>query len=320
MKSKTSTCDTLHHLEIHPADALVDAPVSIRLSGFPAGQHVTLHAEMPNYLGCTWTSHATFVADQQGCVDVGMQCPVAGTYDRPDPMGLFWSMTPAAGAKPRGYTSASVAPLHVQFTAVVDGSTVASQWVERRLMATGVSQYEVRDDGLVATLYRPPGSGPRPMVISRRRFCRRPLGNPCCAIGVPRLCDADTGLFRHRTAAGRADRDSVGVFPHSNSLAEATGRDTAAVVSSAGIVSRRRTGSSLRGDLSGDSSSGGVCAERSAVDGHRRGRHSTGGSRTGMDLEWPTATLHVARDRRRRRRLGTSADCLVTWVCRRVAG
>jgi hypothetical protein len=166
MRSKTSMCDTLHHLEVHPADALVDAPVSIRLSGFPVGQQVTLRAEMPNYLGCTWTSQATFLSDQQGCVDVGMQYPVVGTYEQPDPMGLFWSMTPAAGAKPGGYASASVAPLRVQFTAVVNGSTVASQWIERRLMATGVSQNEVRDDGLVATLYRPPCSGPRPIVIS----------------------------------------------------------------------------------------------------------------------------------------------------------
>jgi dienelactone hydrolase len=166
MRNRTSTCDTLHQLEIHPADALVDAPVSIRLSGFPAGQRVTLHAEMPNYLGCTWTSHAAFVSDPQGCVDVGLQCPVAGTYERPDPMGLFWSMTPVAGAEPHGYASASVAPLHVQFTAEVNGSAVASLRVVRRLMARDVSRDEVRDDGLVATLFRPPGSGPRPMVIT----------------------------------------------------------------------------------------------------------------------------------------------------------
>jgi Acyl-CoA thioester hydrolase/BAAT N-terminal region len=153
-------------LEIHPADALIDAPVSIELNGFPASQQVTLRAQMPNYLGCTWTSHAAFVADARGCVDVGMQKPVAGTYERVDPMGLFWSMTPAAGAVPRGYASASVDPLQVQFIAEVDGSAVASLKIERRLMAEGVSRTEVRHDGLVATLFRPPASGPRPIVIT----------------------------------------------------------------------------------------------------------------------------------------------------------
>src|SRR3954453_19096450 len=138
-------------LEICPADALIDAPVSIKLSGLPAAQQVMLRAQMPNYLGCAWTSHAAFVADARGCVDVGIQKPVAGTYNLADPMGLFWSMTPVAGAEPRGYTSASVAPMKVQFTAEVDGSAVASIRIERRLMAGGVSRTEVHDDGLVAT-------------------------------------------------------------------------------------------------------------------------------------------------------------------------
>ena len=62
--------DTSRHLEIQPAEALIDAPVSIGLSGFPAGQQVRLHAQMPNYLGCAWTSHAAFATDAQGCVNV----------------------------------------------------------------------------------------------------------------------------------------------------------------------------------------------------------------------------------------------------------
>ena len=81
-------------LQIRPAEALVDAPVSIRVNGSPAGQQVTLRAEMANYLGCTWESQATFVTDRQGCVDVATQIPVTGAYDRPDTMGPFWSMTP----------------------------------------------------------------------------------------------------------------------------------------------------------------------------------------------------------------------------------
>ena len=60
-------------LEIRPADALIDTPVSIIWSDFPAAQQVTLRGQVPNYLGCTWTSHAVFVADAQGCMDVGMQ-------------------------------------------------------------------------------------------------------------------------------------------------------------------------------------------------------------------------------------------------------
>ena len=166
MSKGTAHAEMLPDLEIQPTDALVDATVSIRLRGLIAEQQVTLRAEMADYLGCAWASRATFVADRHGCVDVANQRPVAGTYDRPDPMGLFWSMMPVEGTEPRGYASASVAPMQVQFTAEVNGSNVASAKIVRRLTAADVSRAEVREEGLVATLFRPPGSGPHPMVIT----------------------------------------------------------------------------------------------------------------------------------------------------------
>src|SRR5262245_15537336 len=108
---------TSPHIKIQPTEALVDAPVSIRLRGFPAGQQVTLRAQMANYLGCAWESRATFSADAQGCVDVSTQRPGDGTYEQLDPMGLFWSMVPPVGAEIQGISAASVAPLRVRFEA-----------------------------------------------------------------------------------------------------------------------------------------------------------------------------------------------------------
>ena len=156
---------TSPRIEIEPTDALVDALVTIRLDGFPAGQQVTVRAQMAQYLGYTWKSRATFRADAQGRVDVSTQRPADGTYEQPDPMGLFWSMAPPAGAAVQGISPTSVVPLQVQFTAEVHGAVVASAQVERRLMAPHVSRTEVRDEGLVATLFRPPGSGQCPTVI-----------------------------------------------------------------------------------------------------------------------------------------------------------
>jgi dienelactone hydrolase len=165
MSKGTGHAGTSPHIEIHPTEALVDALLSIRLSGFPASQPVTLRAQMANYLGCPWESYATFSADTQGSVDVSTQRPVDGTYEQLDPMGLFWSMTPPAGAELQGISPACVAPLQLQFTAEVNGSTVASTRIGRRLMASTVSRTEIRDKGLVATLFRPPGSGWYPTVM-----------------------------------------------------------------------------------------------------------------------------------------------------------
>src|SRR5215470_3703114 len=102
MSKGTARAEMLPDLEIQPTDALIDAPVSIRLKGLIAEQQVMVRAQMADYLGCSWASQATFVADQQGCVDAANQRPIAGTYDRPDPMGLFWSMMPVEGGEPRG--------------------------------------------------------------------------------------------------------------------------------------------------------------------------------------------------------------------------
>ena len=165
MSKSTARAEMLPKLEIQPTDALIDAPVSIQLTGLLAEQQVTLCAEMANYLGCTWASQATFVADQHGCVDVADQRPIAGTYKQPDAMGLFWSMTPIRGAEPEGIYPTSVASLHVRFTAEVNGSVIASGQVDRWLMAPNVSRTEVRDEGLVATLFRPRDSGTHPTVI-----------------------------------------------------------------------------------------------------------------------------------------------------------
>jgi len=165
MSNSTARAEMLPKLEIQPTDALIDAPVSIQLTGLLAEQQVTLRAEMANYLGCTWASQATFVADQHGCVDVADQRPIAGTYEQPDAMGLFWSMTPIRGAEPEGIYPTSIASLHVRFTAEVNGSVIASGQVDRWLMAPNVSRTEVRDEGLVATLFRPRDSGTHPTVI-----------------------------------------------------------------------------------------------------------------------------------------------------------
>jgi dienelactone hydrolase len=165
MSKVTGRPGTSPRIEIQPTDALVDTPVTIRLEGFPAGQQVMVRAHLVQYLGCPWESRATFRADAQGRVDVSTQRPVDGTYEQPDPMGLFWSMTPPAGAALQGSYITSVAPLQIQCTAEVNASVVASAQMERRLLTPQVLRTEVRTEGLVATLFRPPGAERHPTVV-----------------------------------------------------------------------------------------------------------------------------------------------------------
>ncbi|HEV8718958.1 MAG TPA: acyl-CoA thioesterase/bile acid-CoA:amino acid N-acyltransferase family protein [Candidatus Binatia bacterium] len=162
--SNTTHEQTGPRIEVHPVKALIDEPVAIRLSGFGANQRATLRARM----GQNWAAHASFLTDAQGVADIGTQQPLDGTYDRADPMGLFWSMAlpPDVEFQPSAMPALSPhASLVVRFEAEVEGAPVASVQVERQLMAPDVTRQEIRQDGIVATFFRPPGAGPHPTVM-----------------------------------------------------------------------------------------------------------------------------------------------------------
>ena len=65
-------------------------------------------------------------------------------------------MTPPAGAAQQGSYITSVALLQIQCTAEVNASVVASAQMERRLLTPQVLRTEVRNEGLVATLFARP--------------------------------------------------------------------------------------------------------------------------------------------------------------------
>jgi len=97
---------------------LVDEKLDIVLRGLAPHQLVTLRAYMLDNVGYQWESHAVFRASEDGSVNLETQCPLEGTYEVPDSMGLFWSMNrqPSAGTKPT-----PLAPMKSLLTAEADG-------------------------------------------------------------------------------------------------------------------------------------------------------------------------------------------------------
>jgi hypothetical protein len=119
-------------INISPAVALTDEPVSIRLSGFAPGQQVTVRAQTTgDDFGRLWQSYAVFTVGQDGKVDLAKQAPLTGTYQSTDGMGLFWSMEldPAASDECYFYKR-TLDPVQVTFTAEVDGYIFARATVE----------------------------------------------------------------------------------------------------------------------------------------------------------------------------------------------
>jgi dienelactone hydrolase len=150
-------------LTIAPSPARVDDPLTIVVAGARPGQTVTVRARMRDGLGRRWESHATFAADERGEIHVARQRPLAGTYEDPDPRGLLWSMRLAEGQAAGLLTSA--APLETEVVAESAQMSPATARVRRHFATPAVTRTEVRDNGLVATFFRPSGSTPHPAVI-----------------------------------------------------------------------------------------------------------------------------------------------------------
>ena len=165
-------------LSIQPAEAFMDEPVSIRLSGFEPNQEVTIKATtvgtaFPDLIdtGIVRESEATFQTDPNGEVDLEKQAPLSGSYTDADGMGLFWSMTenPAkayTGSSEPAPTLLNAVQYHYKITAEVDGKEVAEATVIQNMGSASVVATDVSENGVLGQFYRPPGEGPFPAVIS----------------------------------------------------------------------------------------------------------------------------------------------------------
>ena len=136
-------------LSIQPADALIDVPRGIRVEHVAPGQTVEITA-LTRRNGVLWQSHAAFVAGEDGSVDLTRDAPVSGDYAGVSPMGLIWSQSPwtrpAASLQP-SVTEPLVTEVRARRRRQVQGFT-------QRLAAEGVTRQDVREHGLVGTLYR----------------------------------------------------------------------------------------------------------------------------------------------------------------------
>src|SRR5262249_51222714 len=145
--------------------ALIDTEIAIELRGFPARQPVTITALQTFPSTSRWQAHATFMSDDDGCVHVARQAPVSGTYDGVSAMGLIWSAERLPGGTRTPPADFIMQPWFVQLKATgLDGAN-AELTLERHVAGPGVTRHPIRSEGMVGTLFLPPGDGPHPAVI-----------------------------------------------------------------------------------------------------------------------------------------------------------
>lgn len=150
-------------LTVEPGRALVDVPRRITLSGVPPGARVALAARTPRG-GAVWEAGAAYRADATGRLDLARDAPISGrhgSYAEASAMGLIWSQVGEGDL----FHPDVARPLETTITALVDDAPVASAALVQDLAAEGVARVPVAEDGLVGTLFRPPGEGPHPAIL-----------------------------------------------------------------------------------------------------------------------------------------------------------
>jgi dienelactone hydrolase len=156
-------------LSVTPAEALIDVPRRIAVAGLRPGERVALRSHTVRGPGVTWEATAEFVASADGTVDLARDAPVAGSYQGVSAMGLLWSQVPQGGRAPREVFAAEPsAALHTTVSVERQGGgPVLTAELTQWLTAPGVTRREVREGGLVGTLFTPPprADGLSPPVV-----------------------------------------------------------------------------------------------------------------------------------------------------------
>uniref|UniRef100_A0A8C2XL70 Uncharacterized protein n=1 Tax=Cyclopterus lumpus TaxID=8103 RepID=A0A8C2XL70_CYCLU len=141
-----------------PLRALMDEQISI-IGRFLTPQcPVTVCAQMHSDDGDLWEAFAHYNTNADGTVNLTRDRSVGGSYLGCEPMGLFWGLQPAPGSR-EGLR-------HVMKTSSLTAKEINICVIaERWYMAPGVRRIEIRKDGVVGTLFLPPGPGPFPAML-----------------------------------------------------------------------------------------------------------------------------------------------------------
>jgi dienelactone hydrolase len=150
-------------LHVSPPAPALDTVLRVRLDGLPAGGEVTIRASQADPRGRLFESVSVFSAAADGTVDLSRDAPARGSYHGADPMGLVWSMEPAGEPAP-GRPADFLAPTSLLVRADLGETAIGQVRCARRRVPAGLARTEVRDGGLVGTLYAPAGE-PRPGVL-----------------------------------------------------------------------------------------------------------------------------------------------------------
>lgn len=156
-----------------PSNALVDEPVSIRATGLPPSQIVTIKATVKDENDNVFQSQAFYKTNEAGEVDLEKTPALGGDYVGVHPMGLFFSLKPKKAFHRLMKKDVMNSPFcicldlydSVNWLETVRIPSKASQRVQRWFVGPGVKREQIQEGRVRGALFLPPGKGPFPGII-----------------------------------------------------------------------------------------------------------------------------------------------------------
>jgi len=172
-------------IEVNTVDCMIDEPIHIKIKYLSPSQKITLRCETieNKYV---YDSHAHYIADYDGEVDIALSPSFGGSYRGVDSMGIFWGMLPALGQmvgvkyQPKDVMNGckfklqvfnhflceeNFSKIHVNVDPFKEKSPICEIFIRRRFCREGVSREEIKHGNVRAVLYKPPVDGPFKGVI-----------------------------------------------------------------------------------------------------------------------------------------------------------
>nr|AAH10829.1 Acnat2 protein [Mus musculus] len=147
-----------------PSNALVDEPVSIRATGLPPSQIVTIKATVKDENDNVFQSQAFYKTNEAGEVDLEKTPALGGDYVGVHPMGLFFSLKPKKAFHRLMKKDVMNSPLcicldlydSVNWLETVRIPSKASQRVQRWFVGPGVKREQIQEGRVRGALFLPP--------------------------------------------------------------------------------------------------------------------------------------------------------------------
>eukprot|EP00164_Ancoracysta_twista_P001045 GFYU01001363.1.p1 GENE.GFYU01001363.1~~GFYU01001363.1.p1 ORF type:complete len:454 (-),score=61.74 GFYU01001363.1:72-1433(-) len=156
-------------LDLSATTALWDELIDVRVLDAPPGATVTIRCNIANdERKGRYSSTNSFLANNNGVVDLGKTKPITGDYRGVVPMGIFESLVPEPGQKPglRFLKRNVMESVDHEITVECEGQQPVQCVVHRYFAAKGVRRVQIRHiNGLRGAMFFPPGEGPFPGVL-----------------------------------------------------------------------------------------------------------------------------------------------------------